>query len=416
MRVDSLEVIIEDVRAGKPIVLVDDCDRENEGDLMVAAEKTTAQTINFMMQEGKGLICLTLTEERLRALRIPRQVTDNSSVFGTNFTVSVDHSSVVDRGVTAEGREKTILAAMDEAAGADDFSMPGFVFPIGAVEGGVLKRRGQTEGSVDLARLAGLKAGGVICEIMSEDGGMLRGDELEAYCRRHNLHVTSVEEICQHRLRHEVSIRRVSELPVTVKMGLGRAEKLEELHALYPEAPLRTVVYVDDVDGKEHFAFVKGTPRDGCLVRIHSQCLTGDIFESRRCDCGHQFDRALEAILQAGEGVLVYLHQEGRGIGLGNKLRAYELQEQGLDTVDANILLGFAPDQRDYRVGAQILSDLGLKCVRLITNNPEKLKSLSEFGIKVTQRVAMPVPVDKYNAGYLETKRQRMGHILPPKS
>ena len=412
MKPDSFELILEDVRQGKPIVLVDDCDRENEGDLMVAAEKVNVESLNFMMQEGKGLICLSLPESRLRELGIPPQVTDNSSVFGTNFSVSIDAASVAGQGVTAASRCQTILAAINETAVSSDFTMPGYVFPVGALAGGVLKRRGQTEGSVDLARIAGLNAGGVICEVMSAEGEMLRGEQLADYCRQHGLRLTSIEEISRYRLRNEVSIRRISEISFLPEMVFARREKLKQLNAAHPESPFKLVVYVDDVDEKEHYAFVKGDPRNGCLVRIHSQCLTGDVFESRRCDCGHQLDCALEEILNCGEGVVIYLQQEGRGIGLGNKLRAYELQEQGLDTVDANLQLGFAADHRDYRVGAQIMIDLGLREVRLITNNPDKLQSLPEFGIKVLERIAMPVMSDKYSAGYLETKKQRLGHIL----
>lgn len=412
MRLDPLEEVLKDVRAGKPIVMVDDVERENEGDLMIAAEKTTPELINFMLLEGKGLICLSLTAERMKQIGIPLQVTENTSVFGTNFGVSFDAKEVADSGVSARGRSATILAAVRDAATPEEFNRPGYVFPLAAVPGGVLKRRGQTEGSVDISRLAGLKPAGVICEVMNERGVMLRGAELEAYCRKHQLKITSVEEIVQYRLHNEVSIRRIAQEVVPAKLGLSRSSKLDELNRLSAEIPFQVYVYVDDVDDKEHLALVKGEPKDGCLVRIHSECLTGDVFQSKRCDCGSQLDLALEAIFEAGEGIVIYLHQEGRGIGLGNKLRAYELQEQGLDTVDANIHLGFAPDQRDYRVGAQILSDLGISKVRLMTNNPSKMESLSDFGVEIVERVVLPVKINKYNTAYIKTKQQRMGHLF----
>lgn len=409
---DPLPQVIEAVRQGRPIVLIDDRDRENEGDIMVAAELITAGEIGFMIREAKGLICLSLTESKLKSLGVPLQVTENSSPFGTNFGVSFDHVSVAGHGVSAAARARTILATVQEGAGPADFVMPGFVFPVCAVPGGVLKRRGQTEGSVDLARLAGLSPAGVICEIMGEDGQMVRGTALAAYCRRHNLLVTSVDEICQYRLQREVSLRRLAELTFTPEMGLSRDPALEELLRL-SGARVRIVTYIDDVDDKEHLALIVGEPRKGALVRIHSECLTGDVFASRRCDCGYQLNQALRMILKAGEGVIVYLHQEGRDIGLGNKLRAYELQDKGYDTVDANLSLGFAADSRNYRAGAQILSDLGLAGVRLITNNPHKVQSLGLFGVEVTERVDLPVQMDKFNTAYLLAKRRRMGHLFP---
>lgn len=412
MSIEPIEAILEDVRAGRPIVLVDDQQRENEGDLMVAAEKLTSEVMSFMLNEGKGLVCISLTEERLAALGIPLQVQENTSLFGTNFAVSFDHHSVVDRGVTAEGRTRSVLEAVHAGSRPEDFVLPGYVFPVCAVQGGVLRRRGQTEGSVDLARLAGLIPAGVICEIMGADGKMVRGAALDEYCRKHNLRMTSVEELVQYRLRNEVSLRRVGELPVTPEMGIGRSARLATLLKAQESGALKLVVYVDDVEEKEHFAFVHGNPREGCLVRIHSECLTGDVFGSRRCDCGYQLDQALEQILRAGSGVLVYLHQEGRGIGLGNKLRAYELQDQGLDTVDANVHLGFEVDSRDYRAGAQILTDLGLRTVRLMTNNPEKVSSLIRFGVGVLERVQLPVNVDDHNRAYLLAKQHRLGHVF----
>lgn len=411
-----IEDVLEDVRNGKPIVLVDDVSRENEGDLMVAAERVTPETIRFMMNEGRGLICISLSEERRRELGLPFQASENTSAFGTNFAVSFDHRSVARSGQTASARSKSILAAVDPLARPEDFVLPGYVFPVCAVPGGVLRRRGQTEGSVDLAKLAGLAPAGVICEIMAEDGTMLRGEGLREYCRTFDLKLTSVEAIVQWRLRHEVSLRRVKELQAGEQLHLLRSAALQGMVNAAPGVPLRVLVYADDVDDQEHLALVFGDPKPGALVRIHSECLTGDVFSSRRCDCGPQFEGALEAMLQAGSGVLVYLHQEGRGIGLGNKLRAYELQDSGLDTVDANVHLGFAVDSRSYRAGAQMLHDLGLREVSLMTNNPRKVESLEQFGIRVSRRVPLLIAADEFNRDYLEAKRQRLGHLIDESS
>lgn len=412
MKLDPLSEVIEDVRQGRMIVLVDDRDRENEGDLVIAAEMADAQAINFMIQHGKGLICLSLTEERMQKLGIPLQVSENTSLFGTNFGVSFDLRKAVAYAVSARGRAETIARAVADEAKAEDFVRPGHVFPLAALPGGVLKRRGQTEGSVDLSRLAGLKPSGVICEVMSADGLMLRGEELQNYCRVHGFKVASIEQIAQHRLRHEVPIRRIGQiaLPSIARIVPGSCDPAFVVEG----SGLQALLYLDDVEDKEHLALIKGEPRDGCVVRMHSECLTGDVFQSRRCDCGKQFDLALETIFKEGAGVLIYLRQEGRGIGLGNKLKAYELQDAGLDTVDANVHLGFAPDLRDYRVGAQILADLGLRKVRLITNNPHKIEALDEFGIEVTERISAAVPVDEHNREYLKTKEKRMGHLLKP--
>ncbi len=396
MKLDPIEEVIAEVRVGRPIVMVDDDDRENEGDIVVAAEKITPELVNFMIREAKGLICLSLTQDRFKELSIPMQVTENTAVYGTNFGVSFDHRSVVEFGVSASGRAKTILKAVSDSARAQDFLMPGYVFPLAAVPGGVLKRRGQTEGSVDISRLAGLKPAGVICEIMDSEGQMISGTGIENYCKKHKLKLTSVEEVVQYRLQHEVSLRRVAETEV-VDQQVGT---------------LKVVVYIDDVDDKEQLAFIKGDPKDGALVRIHSECLTGDVFGSQRCDCGNQFQHALKNINEVGEGVVVYLHQEGRGIGLGNKLRAYALQDQGRDTVDANIELGFEADGRDYRAGAQIIADLGLTKVKLMTNNPAKLEALESFGISVTERVPL-VFCEEDNRDYLDAKRDKMGHLIP---
>lgn len=407
MKCDPMHEVLDEIRRGRPVVVVDDTDRENEGDLCIAAELATPEAINFMIMHGRGLVCLSLTAERLKALGVPMQVVNNRSQFGTNFTVSIDHASLGDRGVTAAGRAFTIQRALSDDATAAEFLMPGFVFPLRAEERGVLQRRGQTEAVVDLARLAGLKPGGVICEIMAEDGTMVRGAALEAYCKEWGLKLTSVEEICRYRLHHEVSVRRVAEC---------RLDQLVSLpESVLASGPFRATVFVDDYDGQEHLALVLGEPDElqkNPLVRIHSECLTGDVFESRRCDCGPQLEHALRAVADKGCGIILYLQQEGRGIGLGNKLRAYALQEQGLDTVDANIHLGFSVDYRSYRVAARMLKELGVRSIQLLTNNPEKIRSVEEFGITVTRRVPIQIPPDEHNVAYLEAKRHRLGHLL----
>lgn len=408
MKLDSFEDVLADVAEGRPIVMIDDDDRENEGDIVYAAERIDAQAVNFMIQQAKGLICLSLTDEHLRRLALPLQVANNTAAFGTNFTVSFDHVSVRSSGVSAASRAKTILEAVKDDARAEDFVRPGFVFPLRALPGGVLKRRGQTEGSADIARLAGLKSAGVICEIMDSAGAMLRGAALQEYCRQHKLKVTSVEEIVRYRLRHEVLLRKVAEAEISEIDPIFSEELGREMDI----SPLMVRVYIDDSDGLEHLVFIKGNPRNGCLVRLHSECLTGDVFSSARCDCGGQLHEALLAISAAGEGVVVYLQQEGRGIGLANKIKAYALQDQGLDTVDANLQLGFKADERDFRAGAQILNDLGLSQVRLMTNNPEKLAALESYGIKILDRVAL-IQAEGCAQQYLNTKRDRMGHFLP---
>jgi len=417
MNFDPIEEIILDVQAGIPVVIVDDDDRENEGDLMVAAEKITPELISLMNNESKGLICVTLTPEVLDRLQIPMQVADNTTVFGTNFTVSVDHRSVMFSGVSSVARATTILALVDESSKPSDFVSPGFMFPLRAQPGGVFQRRGQTEGSVDLARASGLKPAGVICEIMASDGEMIRGEELEQYCRDNKFKVTSVEKIKEYRLATEVCLRRVAETDVSNILGSidsiathknSLAENLEKSFS----AGLKALVYVDDVDNREHLAFVKGTPSNGSLVRIHSECLTGDIFESQRCDCGQQLMQSLSSVCVADDGVVIYLSQEGRDIGLSNKLKAYELQDQGLDTVDANLALGFAADERSYRAGAQILKDLGLNEVCLITNNPDKVNALERLGVKVRGRIELPLAVGEQNTGYLKAKQTKLGHLI----
>ena len=408
MNDEEFESVLDDVRAGKPVVIVDDRDRENEGDLTLAAARTTPENLNFMIQHGRGLICLSLTAQRLEELRIPMQTSENRSRFGTNFAVSINHRSVRELGPTARSRSTTILECLNPEAKYSDFETPGWTFPLRVAEGGVLRRRGQTEGSADLARLAGLEPAGVICEIMAADGTMIRGAALDDYCRTHELKLLSIEDIVQFRLRHEISLRKTAET-ILPSISLFRdGEYIEEGEG----KNIRVAVFVDDFDGEEHLAFTVGEPCDGALVRIHSECLTGDVFQSQRCDCGFQFNQSLKRIVNEGSGVVVYLHQEGRGIGLGNKLRAYALQDQGLDTVDANLQLGFEVDSRNYRAGAKILSELGLRKVRLITNNPEKIRSLEQFGIEVIQREELLAPIDEFNNRYLSSKRDRLGHLL----
>lgn len=404
---DQVELALEDLRQGKGICLVDDFDRENEGDIVYAAEKITPEAINFMSQEAKGLICLSLTEQRTKELHLPLQVSDNRAVFGTNFTVSIDHRDVVDRGITAEGRARTIFHATEASARPEDFSRPGFVFPLAARPGGVFQRRGQTEGSVDLARLAGLSPAAVICEIMSSQGIMLQGTELEAFCKNHDLRLLSIEQVKQYRLHHEVSLQQEA------SVALEASEFKHLAHLNNSDKKVEVRVYRDLIDNLEHLAFIVGEPRDGCPVRVHSACLTGDVFGSLRCDCGQQLHNAFQHIFDQGAGVIIYLAQEGRGIGLGNKLRAYELQDQGRDTIDANTELGFDVDSRDYHSAAWMLRDLGITSLKLITNNPHKISALQVFGVEVLERIFLPSVIDEHNRAYLETKRLRMGHLLP---
>ncbi len=422
----TVSAAISDLMQGKMVVVVDDLDRENEGDLIVAAEKVTKETINFMTQEGKGLICLSLAPEIQNRLALRPQAEQNTSFLGTNFTESINLSSLGMTGVTVAGRTQTILAAVSSGATADLFESPGYVFPLRAVPGGVLRRRGQTEASVDLARLAGLIPAGVICEIMDSDGQMIRGAALLDYCRKHQLKIISVQDVVDYRVQNELLLRRVAECVLDDVSGLA-SEFAKEQDVCSKEScdcgfldeevqlsgPFRVVVYLDDVDSKEHLCIIKGEPRNGALVRIHSECLTGDVFGSKRCDCGSQLKSALAAMCREGQGVVIYLYQEGRGIGLGNKLRAYRLQDEGFDTVEANIELGFAPDSRDYRAGAQILRDLNLTSVRLMTNNPRKVLALEGLGIKVLDRVPIISGCGDLNINYLSTKREKLGHLLP---
>ncbi|MDY0187130.1 MAG: bifunctional 3,4-dihydroxy-2-butanone-4-phosphate synthase/GTP cyclohydrolase II [Syntrophus sp. (in: bacteria)] len=398
MSLCKIEDAIEDIRNGRMIILVDDEDRENEGDLCMAAQFVTPEAINFMAKYGRGLICLTLNEEMADKLNLPMMVRDNRSRFGTAFTVSIEARCGVTTGISAADRATTIQAAVADTVQPGDLVSPGHVFPIVAKKGGVLVRTGQTEGSVDLARLAKLKPAGVICEIMKDDGTMARMPDLEIFAEEHGLKIATIADLIEFRMKHESLIRRAATATIPTRYG----------------GEFKLVVYENDVDKLQHLAMVKGDiqPDDEVLVRVHSECLTGDVFGSERCDCGDQLHTAMEMIDKEGKGVIVYMHQEGRGIGLVNKIKAYELQEHGQDTVEANIALGFKPDLRDYGIGAQILVDLGVRKMRLMTNNPKKIVGLEGYGIKVTERVPIEItPTDK-NIRYLTTKKKKMGHIL----
>lgn len=399
MPLSPIDDVIADYRNGKMVIIVDDADRENEGDLALATEWVTPQSLAFMMHQARGLICVTISPDLAKRLELPQQVDNNNSPYRTPFAVSIDHRSVAEQGVTAAGRARTMQALLEPGAEPQEFVSPGHVFPLVANPAGVLGRRGQTEGSYDLAKLAGLKPSGIICEILNQDGSMARGEQLREYAERHGLRITSVAEIVRKRLSQEVLVRLVAHNTLTTDAG-----------------DFDTHVYRNDVDGKEHLALVYGSTaalnRQPVLVRIHSECLTGDVFGSRRCDCGPQLQEAQRRIVAEGAGIIVYLRQEGRGIGLGNKLRAYELQDHGRDTVQANIELGFEPDQRDFVVAAQILESLGTKQVRLLTNNPRKILSLESAGVKVTERVPLLVPTDEFSQRYLEAKREKLGHLL----
>jgi 3,4-dihydroxy 2-butanone 4-phosphate synthase/GTP cyclohydrolase II len=392
-----IEEAIDHFRQGRMVIIVDDEDRENEGDLAIAAEKVTPAAINFMAKHGRGLICLTMTEERCDELELPLMVRDNTSPFGTAFTVSIEARGKITTGISAADRAATVLTAIDPATRPEDLLRPGHIFPLRARKGGVLKRAGQTEASVDLATLAGLRPAGVICEIMNDDGTMARVPDLVKVGKEHGLAMITVADLIGYRLRHETLVRKIA---------------APRLPTLYGDFQIHA--FLSDVTGDENVALVMGEidPDDPVLVRVHSQCLTGDIFGSSRCDCGVQLEQALERIAAEGKGVLLYLLQEGRGIGLMNKLRAYELQEQGHDTVEANERLGFRPDQRDYGIGAQILRDLGVRKMRLMTNNPSKYIALNGYGLEIVERVPLEVPPTDSSRAYLRTKREKLGHLL----
>ncbi len=392
----GVEQAIEEFRRGRMLIIVDDEDRENEGDLTVAAEFATPEAINFMAREGRGLICVAMTRERLHELDLHPMVTENTARLGTAFTVSVDAKRGTTTGISAHDRAATVRALIDPETRPDDLARPGHMFPLEAKEGGVLARAGQTEASVDLARLAGLYPAAVICEVMAEDGTMARLPELERLARRHGIHIVTVASIIAYRQRRERLVRRAASADLPTRFGHFAVHAYESL-----------------VDTKPYLALVHGEiGPEPTLVRVHSSCLTGDVFHSLRCDCGDQLEAAMAKIVEAGSGVVLYIQQEGRGIGLINKIRAYALQEHGHDTVEANQLLGFAPDIRDYGIGAQILLDLGLRKIRLMTNNPGKVVGIEGMGLEVVERVPLEVPPNEINRGYLITKREKMGHLL----
>jgi 3,4-dihydroxy 2-butanone 4-phosphate synthase/GTP cyclohydrolase II len=400
--IHRIEAALEDIRKGRMVILVDDEDRENEGDLTMAAEKVTPEAINFMAKYGRGLICLSLTDERLNELRLPMMVSENTSRFQTAFTVSIDARKGVSTGISAADRATTILAAVNETTQPEDLVSPGHVFPLRARPGGVLVRTGQTEGSVDLARLAGLKPAGVICEIMKDDGTMARMPDLRAFADEFGLKIVTIADLIKYRLNKESLVRRIVTATLPTKYA----------------GVFTAIAYENDVDPYHHIALVKGEigPEDTVLVRVHSQCLTGDVFGSRRCDCQEQLHTAMAMVEKEGKGVIVYMRQEGRGIGLVNKLRAYCLQDTGKDTVEANEALGFKADMRDYGIGAQILADLGLHKIRLMTNNPRKIIGLEGYGIKVVERVPIETKPLQENIEYLKAKVKKMGHLLSIKS
>ncbi|MFH1736393.1 MAG: bifunctional 3,4-dihydroxy-2-butanone-4-phosphate synthase/GTP cyclohydrolase II [Actinomycetota bacterium] len=393
----AIEDALRDIKRGKIVIVVDDAGRENEGDFVMAAEMVTPEAVNFMAKNGRGLICLPVAGKRLDELKIPAMVTDNTSAHQTAFHVSIGAVGKITTGISAHDRAATVAALIDPATKPEDLSRPGHVFPLRAVDGGVLKRAGHTEAAVDLARLAGLYPAGVICEIMNEDGTMARVPELKKVAAEHKLKMITVADLIEFRRRKEKLITRETEVDLPTRFG-----------------DFKAIVYRSLTDGKTHVALVKGNVKGkkNVLVRVHSECLTGDVFKSLRCDCGDQFETALKAIDKKGRGVFLYMAEEGRGIGLLNKFKAYKLQEEGKDTVEANLALGFPADLRDYGIGAQILVDLGLTTIHLMTNNPRKIVGLEGYGLKVTERVPLRVPAHRGNIRYLRTKKDKLGHHL----
>ncbi len=394
----TIEQAIKDIRAGRMVILVDDEDRENEGDLTMAAEAVTPEAINFMARYGRGLICLSMTGETADRLGLPMMVEKNTSSFETGFTVSIEAKKGVTTGISAADRATTIQTAIADAATADDLVRPGHIFPLRARDNGVMVRVGQTEGSVDLAHLAGCKPAGVICEIMDDDGTMARMPSLEKFSEKHGIGICTVANLVKYRLKTESFVRKAAETVIPTKYG----------------GEFRMIAYENDLDNLTHIAMVKGEvdPEKDILVRVHSECMTGDIFGSMRCDCDDQLHKAMAMVEKEGSGVIIYLRQEGRGIGLVNKLKAYELQRRGYDTVDANLELGFDADMRDYGVGAQILTDLGVRKMRLMTNNPTKIMGLEEYGLSVVERVPIEIMPNSLNNDYLNCKQLKMGHLL----
>jgi 3,4-dihydroxy 2-butanone 4-phosphate synthase/GTP cyclohydrolase II len=392
-----MEEVIEDIKAGKMVIVCDDEDRENEGDLTMAAEFVTPEDINFMATHGRGLICLPMAEEMLDRLEVPQMITHNSSRMGTAFTVSIEAKDGISTGISAADRAHTCRVAVDDATDPEDLVMPGHIFPLRARPGGVLQRAGQTEAAVDLSRLAGLKPAGVICEIMKEDGTMARVPDLEKFSEKHSVKMVNVAQIIEHRRTYETLVKCTVETKLPTPFG-----------------EFRLKAYDNEIDELTHLALVMGEPedKDDVLVRVHSACLTGDALHSLRCDCGAQLEAAMRAVAQEGEGVIVYMQQEGRGIGLMNKMKAYHLQDEGLDTVEANQRLGLAPDLRDYGIGAQILKDLGLRRIRFMTNNLTKVVGLQGFGLEIGERVPIEVEPNGHNERYLRTKREKLNHVF----
>lgn len=395
---NTIDEAIDDIAKSRIIILVDDEDRENEGDLCMAAEMVTPEAVNFMARYGRGLICLSLTPERVEELKLHMMTEDNTSPFGTAFTISIEAKKGVTTGISAADRATTIMTAIDPKTRPEDLVKPGHVFPLRARPGGVLQRAGQTEGSVDLARLSGLYPAGVICEIMNDDGTMARVPELIEFAKKQNLKIVTIKDLIKYRMRTESFVKRLVSIKMPTEYG----------------GEFNAIAYSNEIDNNVYIALVKGEikPGDEVLVRVHSQCLTGEVFGSKRCDCGEQLHRAMEMINREGKGVILYVRQEGRGIGLINKLKAYELQDKGLDTVEANIKLGFKPDLRDYGIGAQILVDLGVRKMKLMTNNPKKIVGLEGYGLKVVERVPIEVKPHEKNIIYLKTKKKKLGHML----